>query len=144
MFRKFIEKYYDFILWTKKWHFFHLLFIVPTVAGIIGLLMGIHDILFANYINSYSDFIEEIPGLPLGIIFIICIMFFIAIIFELIILIKRAVAHKPLCVLSSFLNHNRTYNIFYVFAACLILNIIPITYIFLFSLLIIGDIFKLN
>lgn len=143
MFRKFIEKYYNFILWTKKWHFFHLLFVIPTIGGFVGICMGMHAIFFEDYIHSYPDFLEEIPGLPLGIIFITCIMFFLAFIFEIFILIKRAIAHKPLCVLSSFLKSNDKYHKFYVFSACLILNIIPLTYIFLFSLLIIGDILKL-
>lgn len=121
MFRKFIEKYYNLIQWTKKWHFFHVL---VTIPGISILWAIIYSVLYPLPDSTDSFSIAEMWIYSLFVFIILMlseyITIFVAIGVELTIIIKRAIARKPFCVLSNFLNNNKIYNFIYCFFFSLI------------------------
>lgn len=141
MLRKFIQKYYNFILWTNKWHFFHIIFITSCLASILGLSFGIEATIYdlQNFGYTYDETLYSLIIFPAGFhIFSIIISLFFAIIIETFILIKRAIAHESLCVHSSFLNNNKIYNNFYIFAASIALGTLP-TMFLIAILILIGE-----
>ncbi len=125
MFRRFIENINKFIQWTKKWHFFHVLFVAifacffPLfVLFFISVFIDIFSILVEK--KSISSIIEGYL-LPFGggIMFFVLLMIIfslLGLIVEIFVTIKRAFARKSISVESSFLLENKYYNYIYHFA----------------------------
>ncbi len=121
MFRKFIEKYYNFIQWTKKWHFFHILVIIPGILTLWAIIYCCSFYIFDRPTNiSFDNNGLDLIFAPFVLGFSEYIMFFIAAGIELIIILIRAIARKPFCVLSNFLSNNKFYNFIYCFFFSLI------------------------
>lgn len=126
MIKKCLEKIYNAILWTKKWHFFHLMIIIPGILTLWAM------------IDSFTLYITETPGSsdletifgdliagPLVLGFSEYLMFFVATGIQLIIILIKAIARKKLCVQSSFLLDNKIYNfIYFFFVAVLALTVL--------------------
>lgn len=116
MFRIFIEKYYKIIQWTKKWHFFHILIIIP---GIFTLWTIIHCCSFYIFHRPKNITLDnnwmDLFFAPLMLGVSEYLMFFVAVGLELIIIIIRAIARKPFCVLSDLLSKNKIYDFIYCF-----------------------------
>ncbi len=116
MFRIFIEKYYKIIQWTKKWHFFHILVIIPGIFTLWAMISAF--ILYITETPGTTDLdiiLGDLFGAPLILGISEYLMFFIAVGVELLITIIRAVARKPFCVLSNLLSKNKIYNFIYCF-----------------------------
>ncbi len=116
MFRKFIEKYYKIIQWTKKWHFFHILVIIPGIFTLWEMISA-----FILYITktpgttNLDIILGDLYAAPLVLAISEFLMFFVAIVVEILVIIIRAIARKPFCVLSYFLSKNKIYNFIYCF-----------------------------
>ena len=114
--RKFIEKFYSFIQWTKKWHFFHILVIIPGIFTLWAMIDACVLYITKTFGTTDLDTIlGDLFGAPLVLGFSVYLMFFIAAAVELLIIIIRAIARKPFCVLSSFFSNNKIYNFIYCF-----------------------------
>lgn len=121
MFRKFIEKYYNVVQWTKKWHFFHILVIIPGILTLWTLIDCCSFYLFGKPKNLTSDDIWMNSFFTLIILGLSeYALLFVATGIELIIILTRAIARKPFCVLSNFLSNNKIYNFIYCFFFSLI------------------------
>ena len=121
MFRIFIKKFYSFILWTKKWHFFH---IIINITGfwttLLWLYISYYYITNPNEIDVDTIMTDCIIGPVFCLGFFGFLALYIALPFEILIIIIRAIARKPFCVFSSFLNNNKIYNIIYVIFFCVV------------------------
>ena len=123
MIKKFFNKIYNFIQWTKKWHFFHffingttliILFLVtafflfiytyinnPTIICINSNRRNNADdnfILFIFFEHAFATFCTGIIGLFVEIIF----------------LLRKLLINKKCCITSKFLLCNKFYNIYYI------------------------------
>ena len=123
-----LSKINNFIQWTKKWHFCHLLF-VP--AMFLTLLTGdcfiflclIYDLLTLHKTISF----EEVAVIHNFCYEITCICLFVpVVIMQLFFVIFNSIKSRKLFVTNSFLLYNKIYNIIYVIA---------IIYIILFIIL---------
>ena len=102
--RKFIEKINNIIQWTKKFHFFHISFVIPFIITILIILIAI----------PYSKTISEPYTYSLLIAFIsILLMTPLALIIEVLIIIIRKWTHKNFYV-SEAITKNKLYNIIYI------------------------------
>ena len=121
MFRKFIEKFYNIIQWTKKWHFFHILVIIPGMFTLWAMISA-----FVLYITktpgttNLDIILGDLYAAPLVLAISEFLMFFVAIVVEIFVIVIRAIARKPFCVLSNFLSNNKIYNFIYCFFFSLI------------------------
>lgn len=106
--RKFIEKYYSFIQWTKKWHFFHVFFLLLNI-----FVPEFIKYVFFTIIDANRE--EYWWGLVYTFILHIFLAFLISICFELFIVIIKIFARKKFYVQSKFLLNNQLYNIIYQF-----------------------------
>lgn len=118
MFRKLIEKINNFIQWTKKWHFCHILFVGNFVLTAICDLFIIF--VFATFcILNHQNFfrIESLEFVLFCIIICLLILPFtivIGIIVEIYVIIKKKILHEKLYVESSFFRESKKYNTLYI------------------------------
>ncbi len=118
MFRKFIEKINNFIQWTKKWHFCHVLFVgtfllvVPYIFLFLKNLIS-EIIILIQMPNCIFESFDYIPFWIFYFVGTLIVIAFLALIIQVFTIIKRAFARKSIFVQSSFLLHNQYYNRFY-------------------------------
>jgi hypothetical protein len=128
MIRKLINKLYNFIQWTKKWHFCHVLFVPATFATLLTsdcfiLLCLIYDLLQQHKTTSF----EEIAAIHCFCYEITCICLFIpAVITQIFFITFNSIKSRKPFVTNNFLLNNKVYNTVYVIA---------IMYIILFIIL---------
>lgn len=116
MLRKLIEKSYNIIQWTKKWHFFHFMVIIPGLFTTYSIYyLGKFYLMEAKYPISLDDHWLNFFFTPLVYGFTSYTVFFIAIGVEAIIILIRLLARKNFCVHSNFLINNKFYNFIYCF-----------------------------
>ena len=116
MFRKFIDKIFNFIQWIKKWHFVHLLF-VPTML----ITFYVSDLVIA--FSVITKFVEKnYETILYGVsdthfhhyVYILFRMLIPAIIGEIFFVVFNSIRSKKLYVTNNFLLHNEIYNIAFV------------------------------
>ncbi len=135
MIRKYINKLYIFIQWTKKWHFCHVFFIINFLFMVLCSFVVIFIAFINGIINNQLTELFSIKAILLLYWFncIICLFITIytlpiSLIIEIIISCKNKIQHKSKYITSSYLTKNSTYDILYVMA--FILNITCLAWCF--------------
>ena len=130
MIKKCLEKIYNAILWTKKWHFFHLMIIIPGILTLwahIGMCWLYIKDPPENISLIFDKYNLDLVFAPVVLGFSEYLMFFVAAAFQLVIILIKAIARKKLCVQSSFLLDNKIYNFIYLFfVAVLALTVLQV------------------
>ncbi len=118
MIKKLFLKIYDFIQWTKKWHFCHVVFVGASFFGLaIYLYFLLFDILTFNLTSFLLDIFKIFYYYSLYFIVTFAHFLFVpAIIIQIFFVIFNLIRHKKVPITSDFLLNNKKYNIVYVFA----------------------------
>ena len=129
MLRKCIKKINSAIQWTKKWHFFHVLFIGPFILLLIIFLLfsdpgASNSVTYPNSVDPttiYPDTPEFIATVVILLV-IACIHVSLkaASIVEVLAVVIKAILRRKLCVEWNFLLNNKLYNIIYVLSILLL------------------------
>ncbi len=130
--RKCIKKINSAIQWTKKWHFFHVLFIV-TFSLLLTIILLLYSIDTTHTYETCSNCVDPTtiyPDTPefirdaFVLLIIICLHagLMAAPITEILAVVIKAILRKKLCVEWNFLLNNKFYNIFYYFSIIYILT----------------------
>ena len=129
--RKCIKKINSAIQWTKKWHFFHVLFIGPFILLLIIFLLfsdpgASNSVTYPNSVDPTTIYPDtpEFARDVIVILVIIClhVSLMAAPIVEVLAVVIKAILRKKLCVEWNFLLNNKFYNIFYYFSIIYILT----------------------
>ena len=119
MLRQLIKKLNNFIQWTKKWHFFHILFVgnflFIAIYFLFLIFIALLDCIFNNNITAYLS-IESLSFILFSIILCLAITPYttiIATILEIFIIITKKIQKKTIQITNSFLIDNPKYNILY-------------------------------
>ncbi len=140
MLRKCIKKIDSIVQWTKKWHFFHVLFIGPSVIlALILIDASCRDystsssVSCPNCVDPTTIYPDTADLIITAIFFIIVfsahICLIVAPFIEVLVVVIKAIRRKKLCVEWVFLLNNKFYNIFYYFSIVYITTCV--TYIYL-------------
>ena len=116
MFRRFIEKIYNFIQWTKKWHFVHLL-LVPTmlVTFYVSDLVIVSSVITKFVVRDYRTILYGVRDTHFHYyVYILFRMLIPAIIGEIFFVVFNSIRSKKLYVTNNFLLHDEIYNIAFV------------------------------
>ena len=129
MLRKCIKKINSAIQWTKKWHFFHVLFIGPFILLLIIFLLfsdpgASNSVTYPNSVDPttiYPDTPEFIATVVILLV-IACIHVSLkaASIVEVLAVVIKAILRRKLCVEWNFLLNNKLYNIIYILSILLL------------------------
>ncbi len=131
MLRKCIKKIDSIIQWTKKWHFFHVLFICPYILlSLIFIYAYSRDYSTSSSV-SYPNSVPPTTIYPDTPDFIATVVIFLIIacihlslmaapIVEVLAVVIKAILRRKLCVEWNFLLNNKLYNIIYVLSILLL------------------------
>ena len=118
---------YKFIQWTKKWHFFHFIFIGSFLIILFNIIGDFIDEIFfyneQNNINTNTnshinfELLDSIALFAMLNIFYSIPIAILLSIYELYLIIKKLI--DRLAIVNEFLLKNKFYNIFYTFCATL-------------------------
>lgn len=116
MIRKFINKLYNFIQWTKKWHFCHLLlvpvFLTTILTGdLIGIFFFIYLVMQLKFREAFLTFLYY--HLLFYALVIYCITIPVTIMTIYFAIINFIKSKKPF-IFNGFLLNNKYYNLIYI------------------------------
>lgn len=115
--KKLLSNINNVILWTKKWHFFHIVIVIPSILTILSLLI---TIIKTNKDNDIVAFVYDI-----GSFFIYTFFAIFALIVQIIFSTINHIRHTPPTLKNKFLLNNKIYNGIYYAS-----SIYTITYLF--------------
>ena len=119
MLKKIFNKVDHFIQWTKKWHFFHIVFVGPLTFLITYFFVLIPLIIIQNPPSqpiTTDEFDIDIPILIFCagfIVIIFIILLFFACFVQLVLFLISLINKKTCYVRNNFLLHNKFYNKYY-------------------------------
>ncbi len=123
MFKSFFNKITNFYNWTKKWHFFHVLFIPTSLFFLCNCILFL---LVKYIIKDYSNY--QILLITWICFFIIHLIFLlIAIILEVLFAVINWIKYKNIQIRTSFFIKNKIYNFVYLFAFLCNLSYLALT-----------------
>ena len=131
MLRKCIKKIDSIIQWTKKWHFFHVLFIGPFI-----LLSSVFAYAYSrdystsssvscpNCVDPTTIYPDTPEFLTVVVIFIVIACIHLSLmaapVVEVLAVVIKAILRRKLCVEWNFLLNNKLYNIIYILSILLL------------------------
>ena len=122
MIKKLFQKIYDFIQWTKKWHFCHV-FLVGSFATTTGFFIFITILfaisftpLFGNNISIAENIIAYINLYMLFWLFAFVCLFLPSIFIQIFFAAFNFIKYKKIYITNNFLLNNKIYNLIYVFS----------------------------
>ncbi len=129
MLRKCIKKINSAIQWTKKWHFFHVLFIGPFILLLIIFLLfsdpgASNSVTYPNSVDPTTIYPDTPEFLTVVVIFIVIACIYLSLmaapIVEVLAVVIKAILRRKLCVEWNFLLNNKFYNIIYILSILLL------------------------
>ena len=128
--RKCIKKINSAIQWTKKWHFFHVLFIGPFIL-LLTIILLLYSIDTTHTYETCSNCVDPTtiyPDTPEFIATVVILLVIACIhvslkaasIVEVLAVVIKAILRRKLCVEWNFLLNNKLYNIIYVLSILLL------------------------
>ena len=127
--RKCIKKIDTAIQWTKKWHFFHVLFIGPFILLLIIFLLfsdpgASNSVTYPNSVDPTTIYPDTPEFLTVVVIFIVIACIHLSLmaapIVEVLAVVIKAILRRKLCVEWNFLLNNKFYNIIYILSILLL------------------------
>lgn len=140
MLKNIITKFNNFIQWTKKWHFFHVLFVPNTIFVLftlfISIFLYIWNICFSNNTKAFIFSHDHIFLIWANYTCLVIVFLILAICVQSIFSIINWMKYNTIQLQNQFLLNNRKYNFLYCTAFyCNILYILSLLILIIFMVI---------